>query len=180
GDTGDTPVDEQSPPGDGFLADLCRLWEAATGPAEDAGCRVVHTRTGFPLAKDGGLLKPFYYQFKLFAGGRMGSGRQYMPWISLPDWLAAITYLLDHPDIAGPVNVTGPEPVTNTAFSAALGRALHRPSLVPVPGFALRLAVGELADATLESKRVLPRVLAEHGFPFAHKTVDEALSWAVG
>jgi uncharacterized protein (TIGR01777 family) len=180
GDTGDTPVDEQSPPGDGFLADLCRLWEAATGPAEDAGCRVVHTRTGFPLAKDGGLLKPFYYQFKLFAGGRMGSGRQYMPWISLPDWLAAITYLLDHPDIAGPVNVTGPEPVTNTAFSAALGRALHRPSLVPVPGFALRLAVGELAGATLESKRVLPRVLAEHGFPFAHKTVDEALSWAVG
>ena len=180
GDTGDTPVDEQSPPGDGFLADLCRLWEAATGPAEDAGCRVVHTRTGFPLAKDGGLLKPFYYQFKLFAGGRMGSGRQYMPWISLPDWLAAITYLLDHPDIAGPVNVTGPEPVTNTAFSAALGRALHRPSLVPVPGFALRLAVGELADATLESKRVLPRVLDEHGFLFAHKTVDAALKSAVG
>src|SRR6185312_16630079 len=118
GDTGDKAVDEQSPPGDGFLADLCRLWEAATGPAEDAGCRVVHTRTGFPLAKDGGLLKPFYYQFKLFAGGRMGSGRQYMPWISLPDWLAAITYLLDHPDIAGPVNVTGPEPVTNSAFAA--------------------------------------------------------------
>ena len=180
GDTGDTPVDEQSPPGDGFLADLCRLWEAATGPAEDAGCRVIHTRTGFPLATDGGLLKPFYYQFKLFAGGRMGSGRQYMPWISLPDWLAAVTFLLDHPDIAGPVNVTGPEPVTNTDFSAALGRALHRPSLVPVPGFALRIAVGELADATLESKRVLPRVLAEHGFPVAHKTVDEALSWAVG
>jgi len=180
GDTGDTQVDEQSPPGDGFLADLCRLWEAATGPAEDAGCRVIHTRTGFPLAKDGGLLKPFYYQFKLFAGGRMGSGRQYMPWISLPDWLAAITFLLEHPDIAGPVNVTGPEPVTNREFSAALGRALRRPSLVPAPGFALRLAVGELADATLESKRVFPRVLVEHGFPFAHKTVDEALSWAVG
>lgn len=180
GDTGDTAVDEQSPAGDGFLADLCRLWEAATRPAEDAGCRVIHTRTGFPLAKDGGLLKPFYYQFTLFAGGRMGSGRQYMPWISLPDWLAAITYLLEHPDIAGPVNLTGPEPVRNADFSAALGRALHRPSLVPVPGFALRIAVGELADATLESKRVLPRVLAKHGFPFAHKTVDEALTSAVG
>jgi uncharacterized protein len=180
GDTGDQAVDEQSPPGDGFLADLCRLWEAATRPAEDAGSRVVLTRTGFPLAKDGGLLQPFYYQFKLFAGGRMGSGRQYMPWISLHDWLAAIAYLLEHPDIAGPVNLTGPEPVTNAEFSAALGRALHRPSLVPVPGFALRVAVGELADATLESKRVFPRVLDEHGFPFAHKTVDAALKSAVG
>ncbi len=180
GDTGDDPVDEQSPPGEGFLADLCRLWEAATRAAEDAGRRVVHARTGFPLAKDGGLLKPFYYQFKLFAGGRMGSGRQYMPWISLEDWLAAIAYLLEHPDIAGPVNVVGPDPVRNAEFSAALGRALHRPSLVPVPGFALRIAVGELADATLESKRVLPRVLAEHGFRFTHKTVDEALTSAVG
>ena len=180
GDTGDSPVDERSPAGDGFLADLCRLWEAATGPAEDAGGRVVHLRTGFPLAKDGGLLKPFYYQFKLFAGGRMGSGRQYMPWIALADWLAAVTYLLEHPDIAGPVNLVGPDPVRNAEFSAALGRVLHRPRLVPVPGFALRIAVGELADATLESKRVFPRVLAEHGFPFAYRTVDEALSAAVG
>jgi uncharacterized protein (TIGR01777 family) len=180
GDTGDNAVDERSPSGEGFLAELCRLWEAATRPAEDAGCRVVHIRTGFPLAKDGGLLKPFYYQFKLFAGGRMGSGRQYMPWISLDDWLAAITYLLDQPSIAGPVNVVGPDPVRNAEFSAALGRVLHRPSLVPVPAFALRIAVGELADATLESKRVIPRVLAEHGFPFAHRTVDEALRSAVG
>jgi NAD dependent epimerase/dehydratase family enzyme len=110
----------------------------------------------------------------------MGSGRQYMPWISLDDWLAAITYLLDQPSIAGPVNVVGPDPVRNAEFSAALGRVLHRPSLVPVPAFALRIAVGELADATLESKRVIPRVLAEHGFPFAHRTVDEALRSAVG
>jgi uncharacterized protein len=180
GDTGDSPVDERSPAGDGFLADLCRVWEAATGPAEDAGCRVVHIRTGFPLAEDGGLLKPFYYQFQLFAGGRMGSGRQYVPWIALDDWLAAVGYLLEHPDIAGPVNVVGPEPVRNAEFSAALGRVLHRPSLLPVPGFALRIAVGELAGATLESKRVLPRVLAEHGFPFAYTTVDAALSAAVG
>jgi uncharacterized protein len=179
GDTGDTPVDEQSPPGDGFLADLCRLWEAATRPAEDAGCRVARIRTGFPLAADGGLLKPFYWQFKLFAGGRMGSGKQFMPWISLPDWLNAITFLLEQPDIAGPVNLTGPEPVRNSEFSAALGRVLHRPALVPVPGIALRIAVGELGDGMLTSKRVLPRVLAKHGFPFQHSTLEDALKSAV-
>ena len=180
GDTGDNPVDEQSPPGDGFLADLCRLWEAATRPAEEAGCRVVHTRTGFPLAKDGGLLKPLYYQFLLFAGGRMGNGKQYLPWISIPDWLNAITYLLEHDDIAGPVNLTGPEPVANAEFSAALGRVLHRPGLVPVPGIALRIAVGEFGGEALASQRVLPRVLVAHGFPFAHRSVEEALTWAVG
>jgi uncharacterized protein (TIGR01777 family) len=180
GDTGDDPVDEQSPPGEGFLADLCRQWEAATRPAEDAGCRVVHPRTGFPLATDGGLLKPLYWQFKLFAGGRMGNGKQYQPWISMPDWLAAITYLLEHDDIAGPVNLTGPEPVRNAEFAAALGRVLHRPSLVPVPGFALRIAVGEFAGEALAGQRVFPRVLAEHGFPFQHPTIDDALKWAVG
>ncbi len=179
GDTGDRPVDEQTPPGEGFLADLCRLWEAATHPAEDGGCRVVHTRTGFPLATDGGLLKPMYLQFKLFAGGRMGSGKQYLPWISVPDWLAATDFLLARDDLAGPVNLTGPEPVTNAEFSAALGRIMHRPNFLPIPGIALRAVAGELGGEALASQRVLPRVLAEHGFPFEHKTVDDALRWAI-
>lgn len=179
GDTGDRAVDEQSPAGEGFLADLCQVWEAATRPAEDAGTRVALLRTGFPLAKDGGLLKPLYLQFKLFAGGRMGSGRQYLPWMSLPDWLGAVTFALDREDVAGPVNLTGPEPVTNAEFSAALAKVLHRPSLLPVPGFALRAAVGEFGGEALASQRVLPGVLVREGFPFAHRTVGAALQQAV-
>ncbi|GAA2634423.1 TIGR01777 family oxidoreductase [Dactylosporangium fulvum] len=178
GDTGDRAVDEQSPAGDGFLADLCKVWEAATVPAEDAGTRVVLLRTGLPLARDGGLLKPLYLQFKLFAGGRMGSGRQYLPWISVPDWLAAVTYLLDA-DVSGPVNLTGPDPVTNAEFSAALARQLHRPNLFPVPGFALQAVLGEFAGEALVSQRVLPGVLTREGFPFRHRTIDEAMAVAV-
>ncbi|GAA2327856.1 TIGR01777 family oxidoreductase [Dactylosporangium salmoneum] len=178
GDTGDHAVDETAPAGEGFLADVCKVWEAATGPAEDAGTRVVLLRTGFPLDKDGGLLKPLYLQFRLFAGGPMGSGRQYLPWISLPDWLDAVGFLLER-DVSGPVNLTGPEPVTNAEFSAALGRVLHRPSLLPVPGFALRAAVGEFGGEALASQRVLPGVLVREGFTFAHQTVEEALQQAV-
>lgn len=178
GDTGDRPVDEQSPAGEGFLADLCQVWEAATRPAEDAGARVVLLRTGLPLAKDGGLLKPLYLQFKMFAGGRMGGGRQYLPWMSLPDWLDAVVFTLDR-DLAGPVNLTGPEPVTNAEFSAALAKVLHRPNLLPVPGFALKAAVGEFGGEALASQRVLPGVLVREGFPFAHRTVEAALQQAV-
>jgi uncharacterized protein len=178
GDTGDRAVDEQSPAGEGFLADLSKVWEAATRPAEDAGTRVALLRTGFPLAKDGGLLKPLYLQFKLFAGGRMGSGRQYLPWMSLPDWLDAVTFILDR-EIAGPVNLTGPEPVTNAEFSAALAKVLHRPNLIPVPGIALKAAVGEFGGEALASQRVLPGVLVREGFPFAHRTVEAALRQAV-
>ncbi|MEV6928077.1 TIGR01777 family oxidoreductase [Dactylosporangium sp. NPDC051485] len=178
GDTGERAVDESAPAGEGFLADLCKVWEAATGPAEDAGTRVVLLRTGFPLDKEGGLLKPLYLQFRLFAGGPMGNGRQYLPWISLPDWLDAVGFLLER-DVSGPVNVTGPEPVTNAAFSAALGRVMHRPSLLPVPGFALRAAVGEFGGEALASQRVLPGVLVREGFAFAHRTVEEALQQAV-
>ncbi|MEV4137439.1 TIGR01777 family oxidoreductase [Dactylosporangium sp. NPDC049742] len=178
GDTGDRAVDEQSPAGAGFLADLCRVWEAATRPAEDAGTRVALLRTGFPLARDGGLLKPLYLQFKLFAGGRMGGGRQYLPWMSLPDWLGAVEFVLER-DLAGPVNLTGPEPVTNAEFSATLAKVLHRPNLLPVPGFALKAAVGEFGGEALVSQRVLPGVLVREGFPFAHRTVEAALQQAV-
>ncbi|MFF5227083.1 TIGR01777 family oxidoreductase [Dactylosporangium sp. NPDC000521] len=178
GDTGDRAVDEQSPAGEGFLADLCQVWEAATRPAEDAGTRVALLRTGLPLARDGGLLKPLYLQFKLFAGGRMGSGRQYLPWMSLPDWLNAVEFVLQR-DLAGPVNLTGPEPVTNAEFSAALAKVLHRPNLLPVPGFALKAAAGEFGGEALASQRVLPGVLVREGFPFAHRTVEAALQQAV-
>ncbi|WP_432977600.1 TIGR01777 family oxidoreductase [Dactylosporangium sp. CA-233914] len=178
GDTGDRAVDETSPAGDGFLADLCKVWEAATRPAEDAGTRVALLRTGFPLDPAGGLLKPLYLQFKLFAGGRMGSGRQYLPWISVPDWLDAVTFVLDR-ELSGPVNLTGPEPVTNAEFSAALARVMDRPNLLPVPGFALRAAVGEFGGEALASQRVLPAVLVRTGFSFAHRTVEEALQQAV-
>jgi uncharacterized protein (TIGR01777 family) len=180
GDTGDRSVDEQSPPGEGFLADLTRAWEAATRPAEEAGARVVHLRTGMPLAGGGGLLKPLVLQFKLFAGGRMGSGRHYLPWISMPDWLGAVEFLLTRDDVSGPVNLCAPRPVTNAEFSAALGRVLHRPALVPVPRFALRLAAGELGAAVLESRRVVPGVLMRKGFEFAHQDVEEALRVALG
>jgi uncharacterized protein (TIGR01777 family) len=180
GETGDRAVDEQSPPGEGFLPDLCQAWEAATEPARDAGTRVLQLRTGFPLARDGGLLKPLLLQFRLFAGGKLGNGRQYVPWISLPDWLGAVEFLLARDDIAGPVNLTGPQPVPNAEFSAALARALHRPALFAVPGFALRLAVGEFGGEALVGQRVLPGVLAKHGFGFAQRTIDEALAAALG
>ncbi|WP_238006206.1 TIGR01777 family oxidoreductase [Dactylosporangium sp. AC04546] len=178
GDTGDEAVDERAPAGDTFLADLCKVWEAATEPAETAGTRVAVLRTGLPLAREGGLLQPLYLQFQLFGGGRMGSGRQYWPWISLPDWLEAVLFLLDH-DVSGPVNLTGPEPVRNDEFAAALAAELHRPHLLPVPGFALHAVAGEFAGEALASQRVLPGVLTERGFVFRHPTVRQALAWAV-
>ncbi|WP_433209173.1 TIGR01777 family oxidoreductase [Dactylosporangium sp. CS-047395] len=178
GDTGDREVDETSPAGEGFLADLCKVWEAATHPAEDAGTRVALLRTGFPLDPAGGLLKPIAMQFRLFAGGRMGSGKQYLPWISVPDWLRAVEFVLER-ELSGPVNLTGPDPVTNAEFSEALGRVMHRPNLFPVPGFALRAAVGEFGGEALASQRVLPAVLVREGFPFAHRTVEAALQQAV-
>ncbi|GAA1793099.1 TIGR01777 family protein [Planosporangium flavigriseum] len=179
GDTGDRAIDERAPAGTGFLADLCRDWEAATAPAEAAGVRVVHLRTGLPLDSDGGLLKPLVPIFRLGAGGKLGSGDQYLPWISLPDWLAAVRFLLNRPEVAGPVNLTGPNPVTNAAFTRALARQLRRPALVPVPPLALRVALGEFADEALASQRVLPGVLTKAGFDFRYRDVTSALRWAV-
>ncbi|MGC9667222.1 TIGR01777 family oxidoreductase [Planosporangium sp. 12N6] len=178
GDTADRPVDEQSPAGTGFLADLCRDWEAATAPAQAAGVRVAHLRTGFPLDRDEGFLKPLMFVFRLGIGGTLGSGDQYLPWIALPDWLAAVRFLLEH-DVAGPVNLTGPNPVTNAAFTRALGRQLHRPTLLPVPRPALRVALGEFATEALASQRALPGVLTAAGFDFRYQDVTSALRWAV-
>ncbi|MCW2568301.1 MAG: hypothetical protein JWN54_2398 [Mycobacterium sp.] len=179
GDTGDTPVDETVPPGTGFLAALVQAWEGATRPAEDAGLRVVHLRTAPVLAPSGGLLAPLRTLFAAGLGGRLGSGRQYMPWISLTDWVDAARFLLTADDIRGPVNLVAPDQVTNAEFTRALARTLHRPAVLPVPAFALRIALGDLADeGALISLRVVPRVLTDHGFTFHHRDVDEALRWA--
>jgi uncharacterized protein len=175
GDRGDERLDEQSSSGDGFLAGVCRQWEAATQPAADAGVRVVRFRTGIVLDPSEGILKPMLLQYRLFAGGHMGSGRQYVPWISVPDWLNGFTHLLTH-DISGPANLCGPHPVTNAEFSAALAKRLHRPNLLPVPAFALKLVAGEFGGEAVASQRVYPVVLTGSGFTFTHETVSDALN----
>lgn len=179
GDTGENPVDENSPAGTGFLADVCRLWEAATGPAADAGVRVVLLRTGLPLDADGGLLKSMLLPFRSFLGGRLGSGRQWMPWISLGDWLDATRFLLDHDDIGGPVNLVGPAPVRNEEFTRRLAALLHRPVMLPVPRFALRAALGEFASDAVASVRALPGILGRAGFAFRQPDLVSALREAL-
>jgi len=179
GDTGDTAVDEQSPSGAGFFPELCRAWEAATTPAEDAGLRVVRLRTGFPLDKSGGLLKPLLLPFRFGVGGKLANGRQWMPWISLADWLSAAAFLLGREDVAGPVNMVGPDPARNADFTKALGKALHRPAIAPVPTLALRILLGEFANEAVASQRVLPGVLNRAGFAYQHRDLDSALRAAL-
>jgi len=135
----------------------------------------VWLRTGYPLEAEGGLLKPLLVPFRLGLGGQLGSGRQWMPWLSMRDWLAAVEFLLEREDIAGAVNVGGPEPVRNRDFSRALGRVLRRPSLFPVPPIALRIAIGQFSHEALASQRVLPGVLTAHGFLYEDSTVESAL-----
>jgi uncharacterized protein len=178
GDTGDREVDEESPAGTGFFADLCQRWESATDPATRAGVRVVRLRTGLVLDAGGGLLKPMLLAFRLYAGGRLGSGRQWMPWISLRDWTSAVAFLLQS-TVDGPVNVVGPDPVRNTDFTRALARAVHRPALIPVPKFALRVVLGQFANEAVASQRVVPAVLNRAGFEFADSDVDAAIRSAL-
>jgi uncharacterized protein (TIGR01777 family) len=176
GDTGDVAVDESAPQGEGFLASVCRDWEAAARPAADAGIRVVHPRTGLVLSRKGGLLGKVLPLFRVGLGGRLGGGGQWMSWISLTDHIAALRFLIDG-DLEGPVNLTAPEPVTNAAYTKAVGRALHRPAPFIVPAAALRLALGEFADeGALVSQRVLPDRLSKAGFTFQHPGLDAALA----
>ncbi|HEX5740638.1 MAG TPA: TIGR01777 family oxidoreductase [Pilimelia sp.] len=179
GDTGDTVVDEAAPRGDGFLAEVCRDWEAAARPAADAGVRTCLLRTGLPLHRDGGLLKPQLLPYRLGLGGPFGGGRQWLPWISLHDWLRAVLHLLADAAVAGPVNVVGPAPVRNRDFTRALAAALHRPAVWPVPGVALRLLLGEFAVEALRSVRAVPGALAAAGFVFVHPRLDAALAAAL-
>lgn len=176
GDRGDEILTEASSAGEGFLADVCVQWEAATATAEAAGIRVAHLRTGIVVGKSGGAVAKTLPLFKLGLGGRIGSGAQYWSWISLTDEIGAIRFLLDH-EVSGAVNLTGPEPVTNAAFTKAVGRALHRPTLLPVPKFGPRLLLGrEAADEVVSaSQRVEPVVLSREGYAFAHETVDAAV-----
>jgi uncharacterized protein len=176
GNRGDEVLDERSSTGTDFLADVCTAWEAATKPASDAGIRVVLLRSGLVLSRDGGALAKMLTPFRLGLGGPLGSGRQWMSWISIDDYPRVVSRLIAKENISGAVNVVAPNPVTNREFARTLARVLGRPSLIPVPKFALELAFGEMADDTvLASQRVVPRRLLEAGFEFQHSTVESAL-----
>lgn len=182
GERGEEELTEESDPGTGFLAGLCQRWEEATARAVEAGIRVVNLRTGIVLAPRGGALGRQLPLFRAALGGRLGTGRQWTSWISLEDEIGIITRLLGDAKLAGPVNAVAPEPVRNSDFTAALGRAVHRPTVFAVPATALRLAFGpELtSEAILASQRVLPSRLAAAGHRFRHSTVDEALRSVIG
>ncbi|HTW20678.1 MAG TPA: TIGR01777 family oxidoreductase [Mycobacteriales bacterium] len=178
GDRGDEVLDESDPRGAGFLADVVEQWEASTAAASAAGARVVCMciRTGHVLSTDGGALGTVLPLFKAGLGGRLGSGRQWVPWIAMSDYLNAVRFLLTAGELSGPVNVVGPDPVRNRDYTLAIGRALRRPTILTVPGFALRIALDGFADeGALVSQRVLPRRLLDAGFEFGYADVDAAL-----
>jgi uncharacterized protein (TIGR01777 family) len=181
GSRGSELLTESSSNGTGFLAELCRDWEAAASPAVEAGVRLVLPRLGVVLSREGGALARLLPIFRLGLGGRVGNGRQYWSWITLEDVVGAIEFAINDPSLSGPVSLTSPNAVTNAGFTAALARALRRPALLPVPAFALRLALGEMADeALLASQRVQPEKLLNASFPFAHPQLDEALERICG
>jgi uncharacterized protein (TIGR01777 family) len=180
GDTGDRAVDENDPPGDGFLAEVCQAWEDATAAAEEAGVRTAYARTGLVVARDGGAWGPLFPLYRAGLGGRLGSGRQYWPFIALHDHIAALRHIIDTPTLSGPVNLTAPEPVTNREVNAAMGRVLHRPALFAVPGPVLRAVLGEFAGDVLGSFRVRPGKLLDSGFAFAFPEIDGAIRAALG
>ncbi|MCW2734691.1 MAG: hypothetical protein JWR13_5507 [Mycobacterium sp.] len=178
GDARDRVLDESAPAGRGFLAGLCEDWEAATESASVAGVRVVLMRTGLVLSPSGGMLARLKPIFSLGLGAQLGNGRQYMPWISLEDEVRALLFAIGHDELAGPVNGTGPAPVTNAEFTAALGRAVNRPTPMLVPGFALRALLGEFADeGLLGGQRAIPAALERAGFEFHHNTIGEAMAY---
>ncbi len=180
GNRGDEVLTERSAPGKGFLADLCKRWEIATDRAKHAGVRVVNLRLGVILTSAGGALDKMLFPFRMGAGGRLGSGRQYMPWIGLDDAIYAIHHLLFADGAAGPVLAVA-DSATNRDFTKALGRALHRPTIFPMPAFAARLAFGEVADeALLSSQRCEPVRLREAGFVFQHPKLDDVLKHTLG
>jgi uncharacterized protein (TIGR01777 family) len=179
GNTRHRAVDETDSAGTGFLAQLCVDWEAATAAAREAGTRVVLARTGLVLSPTGGALSRLRPLFSVCLGARLGNGRQYMSWISLEDEVRAVQFAITHSSLSGPVNFTGPAPVTNAEFTAALSRALNRPNPLIAPGFAVRAALGEFAgEGLLCGQRVIPTVLENAGFRFNHNTIGEALRYA--
>jgi len=180
GSRGDESLDETSAVGEGFLADVCRQWEEASRPAQDAGIRTVQLRSGLVLSRAGGMLARVLPHFRMGAGGVVGSGRQWMSWISLADATAAIRHAIATATLCGPVNLTTPQPVLNAEFSRTLARLLGRPTLVPLPAVAVKLLFGEMGDELLLSgQKVLPKKLIASGFSFAHPDLESALRWTL-
>jgi uncharacterized protein (TIGR01777 family) len=180
GDRGDEVLTEASDPGEDFLAGLSKEWEAASAPVEALGVRRVLLRTGVVLAEEGGALPRMALPFKMFLGGPLGDGRQWVPWIHRSDQVGAIRFLLNRDDATGPYNLTAPHPVTQRELCRTLARVLHRPSLFPVPRGMLRLVLGEMADVVLASQRVMPQRLEEAGYPFRHPDLGGALEDLLG
>lgn len=181
GDRGDELVDEESGPGEGFLAKVCRQWESAVAPAERAGIRVVKLRFGVILTKDGGIMGSMLRPFKLGLGGKVGSGKQVISWVAMEDVVAAIDFILRNESLRGPINVVAPLPVTNEEFTKTLGRVLSRPTFMAMPAFAARLAFGEMADEMmLSSTRVAGKVLKDAGFRFQYPELENAVRAMLG
>jgi len=176
GSRGDEPLTESSPRGAGFLAEVCAAWEREADAAAASGTRVVKLRTGIVLGRGGGALARMLPAFRFGAGGRLGSGRQWMSWIHLDDMLGLIEFALGDAGLAGPANATAPSPVTNAQFTAQLAGALHRPAIVPVPAFALKLLLGETASVLLDSQRVLPLAALDRGYRFRYPELGPALA----
>ena len=176
----DEELDEESDTGEGFLAELGRAWEGASGVAAEAGIRVVQARLGIVLSRRGGALAKMLLPFRLGVGGKIGDGRQYVGWISLEDAVAALIYAMENDALQGPVNLTAPQQVTNAELTRTLGRVLRRPTLMPLPAFAAKLVLGELAEeGLLASQRVRPTRLLEAGFEFAYPELEGALRHAL-
>ena len=180
GDRGEEELDEASAPGSDFLAEVCQAWEGASQPLEADGVRRPLLRTGVVLASDGGALPQMALPFRLFAGGPVGTGRQWMPWIHLRDEVRAIRFLLEHPTASGPFVLAAPEPVRNEDLARALGRVLRRPSFVPAPAFALRLSLAEKAILALGGQRARPQALLDLGFEFLFPSLEAALRDLLG
>ena len=176
GDTGGREVDESAPAGGGFLASVVREWEAAAEPARQAGIRVATLRTGLVISRHGGVLARLLPPFRLGLGAKLGSGSQYMSWVSLHDWIRAARFLVGHHEVSGPVNLTAPAPVTNAAFTTALAGVLHRPALLSIPSPVLSMALGGVTSDLMTSARALPRVLREAGFEFTYPDLSGALA----
>ena len=180
GDRGDEVLAEDAAPGSDFLAGVSVEWEDATRPASDAGIRVANMRISVVLSAAGGMVATVGPIFRLGFGGRLGSGEQYLSWISRQDIVRAVEWILEHDDLSGPVNLCSPNPVTNSEFTRTMGRVLRRPTLFPVPRFALRITQGEITDMLLASVRATPGKLSASGFEFRHPNLEDALRWALG
>ena len=180
GDRGDEVLRDSAGPGTDFIAGATKEWEEACKPAADAGIRVVNMRISVVLTASGGMLKRVLPIFKMGLGGRLGSGSQYMSWITYEDVIAAIVWVMEKDEFSGGVNITSPNPVTNAEFTRALGRAVGRPAIFAVPRFALRIMQGDLSDVVLSSLRMEPEKLVESGFVFTHPVIEAALTWAAG